>query len=116
MQASPATASAEAGGTSHGLRARWLEGLERLHVLEHRVRWGYSLRDGVSHGPRQLAEAIGQFNGVLSARENPVLRSLVVVFDRARTSIETLEDQLLSLVAPLPSGAAAPPLHASGQV
>ncbi|MCP9928884.1 heavy metal translocating P-type ATPase [Cyanobium sp. CH-040] len=114
MQASPATAPAEAGGAARGLRARWLEGLERLHVLENRVRWAYTLPEGVSHAPRQLAAAIGQFDGVLSARENPVLRSLVVVFDRTRTSVESLEDQLLSLVAPLPRGAPAVPLHASG--
>jgi heavy metal translocating P-type ATPase len=117
MQASPATATAETGdsGATAGLRPRWLERLRRVHVLENRVRWAYSLGEGVRHSPRELAAAIARHDGVLSARENPVLRSLVVVFDRTRTSIETLEDQLLSLVAPLPSGSAPPPLHASGQ-
>jgi heavy metal translocating P-type ATPase len=115
MQASPATATAETAGSGSGLRERWLERLKRVHVLDNRVRWAYTLREGIRHGPRELAEAIRQFNGVRSARENPVLRSLVVVFDRTRTSIDTLEDQLLSLVAPLPSGSVAPLLlHASG--
>ena len=104
----PATAEPLAAPTS-----RWLAALERVHVLTARVRWLYRLEDGVRHGPQALAEALADLPGVIRARENQLLHSLVVVFDRARTSVERLEEQLLSLAAPLPPTATAAPLHAS---
>lgn len=96
------------GVETEPVAGRWLAELRRRHATPGRVRWTYALAADGRHPAQALAQAIHQLPGVRAARENSLLRSLVVQFDPATTSIAALEDQLLGLPAPgVPEAAAA---------
>lgn len=116
MPGSTAAETGSAAGSPPVPRRRWLAALRRVHVVHRRVRWVYQLAEGVAHSATALHEAVLQLPGVVDARVNPVLRSLVLSFDHTQTTLEHLESRVLDLVAPLHQGTVPPAAaHASRQ-
>lgn len=77
----------------------WLRSVEIVHRLPGRIRLRYHVESGAGDA-RALADVARFIDGVTSARLNQRASSLIVTFDRARTSTETIVAALARLGRP----------------
>ena len=80
--------------------AVWFAQLDRVHLTSGRVRWRYRCHPDAPQESKDIALAARNLAGVVDARVNSPIRSLIVEFDERQTDAETLADKLLALQAP----------------
>lgn len=78
----------------------WFAQLEALHQTSTRVRWRYRCQRGVTQSGKDIALAARNLAGVIDARVNVAIRSLVVEFDKQLTDPARLARELLALSQP----------------
>ena len=79
----------------------WFAKLEQVHCTNHRVRWRYRCHPEAPQDTKALTLAACNLAGVVEARVNPAIRSLVVEFDARLTKADRLAEELLALPVPL---------------
>ena len=79
---------------------RWFAQLDAVHQTASRVRWRYRCHPGVAHDDKDIALAARNLAGVVDARVNGQVRSLIVEFDEHLTDPGRLAEKLLALPPP----------------
>ena len=80
--------------------AVWFAQLDRVHLTSGRVRWRYRCHPDAPQESKDIALAARNLAGVVDARVNSPIRSLIVEFDEHQTDAETLAGKLLALPPP----------------
>ena len=78
----------------------WFSQLELVHQTRGRARWRFRCHPDAPQESKDIALAARNLAGVVDARVNSPIRSLIVEFDERQTDAETLADKLLALQAP----------------